>query len=201
MHNLTQEFINAFGTNTLPDTLIALIAFEEQYGGSSYSQHFYLRTDTERTPGFGQYSLAEEYFNRVLVFANADGTGSQYAFWINQPGCALEEAPIILLGSEGHIQVMAENILALLQLLSFGSETMDGTFRKDLHKFKEPENAVIFRNWMKNKLNIDPIKISTVNTSKEVNDIIKRAIDKYDKSFKNWMQTLPPQYPGAIDFS
>jgi hypothetical protein len=122
MEELKKEYKKVFGKYEIPETLQKLIDLEEEYEGETYSECFYLCTDLDKTPDMGQYSLDEEYFERLLVFANADGTGAKYAFWVNEIGISLEEVPIIVIGSEGHIQVIAKNIKELIKLLSFGPE-------------------------------------------------------------------------------
>ena len=144
--------------------------------------------------------MDEEYFERLIIFANADGTGAKYAFWVNNIEKSLEESPIIVIGSEGHIQVVAKNIKELLQLLSFGPEGMDGSFYKDLDDFEEPENASEFREWMKSELNIQPIKDIDVEDSEEVNDIINQAVKEFGDPFREWMMSLNPQYASFDEY-
>lgn len=200
MNEIRLEYKTVFGKYRIPETLNKLLDFEEQYGSETYSENFYLCTDLDKTPDRGQYSLDEEYFERLIIFANADGTGAKYAFWVNNVEKSLEESPIIVIGSEGHIQVVAKNIKELLQLLSFGPEGMDGSFYKDLDDFEEPENASEFREWMKSELNIQPIKDIDVEDSEEVNDIINQAVKEFGEPFREWMMSLNPQYASFDEY-
>ena len=200
MNKIRLEYKAVFGKYQIPEALNKLIDFEEQYGSETYCESFYLCTDLDKTPDSGQYSLDEEYFERLIIFANADGTGAKYAFWVNNIEKSLEESPIIVIGSEGHIQVVAKNIKELLQLLSFGPEGMDGSFYKDLDDFEEPENASEFREWMKSELNIQPIKDIDVEDSEEVNDIINQAVKEFGDPFREWMMSLNPQYASFDEY-
>lgn len=200
MNEIRLEYKTVFGKYQIPETLNKLIDYEEHYGSEIYSESFYLCTDLDKTPDRGQYSLDEEYFERLIIFANADGTGARYAFWVNNVDKSLEEAPIIVIGSEGHIQVVAKNIKELLQILSFGPEGMDGSFYKDLDDFEEPENAHHYREWMKRELNLQPIKNIEVEESDEVNVLIDNAVKKFGEPFKKWMMSLKPQYASFDEY-
>jgi len=49
-----------------------------------------------------------------------DGTGGYAALWLTLPGKALEEQPVVFLGSEGEIGVVAANLDEYLWLLAAG---------------------------------------------------------------------------------
>lgn len=194
MDELKEKYKQNFGKYKIPKTLEKLMLFEDEFGAESYSECFYLCSDVYREPDMGQYSLDDAYFERLIEFANADGTGSKYYFWVNEKDIELENAPIVVIGSEGHTQIIAKNIKELLQLLSFGPEIMDGTFYRDDEYFEDMENSEEFREWMKNELNVNPIKDYLEKESKEVNQIIKGALEAFAAPFKNWMTSLTPQY-------
>lgn len=190
--SVKEEYKNNFGAYKIPETLQKLMAFEAEYGEESFSECFYLGSEVYKEPDMGQYSLDVDYFERLIEFATADGTGGTYCFWISEVNTELENAPIVFMGSEGHIQIIAKNIKELLQLLSFGPEIMDGEFYKELEDFEEPENTEEYRIWLKEELGITPIK--NLEGNKEVNTIIKKAIEEYEKPFKKWIKSLTPQY-------
>ncbi len=200
MKELKKTYKKNFGNYKIPKTLKKLMAFEEEYGAEEYSESFYLCSDSYKDPDMGQYSLDDEYFERLIEFANADGTGAKYCFWVNETGIELENAPIVVIGSEGHIQIIAKNLKELLQLLSFGPETMDGQFYRDNEWFEDMEHADTFRKWMNKKLDIKPIKDFMVADSEEVNKIVKNAVESYAEPFKNWMMSLKPQYSPFEDY-
>jgi hypothetical protein len=65
-----------------------------------------------------------------------DGSGGLAVFWIRTPGDAIETHPIVFLGSEGEVQVIARDLRDYLWLLANGVgplETVDG-----LHRVPEP---------------------------------------------------------------
>lgn len=200
MKKIRKQYKEAFGSYQIPEALDKLVDFEEQYGAETYSEHFSLCTDLDKTPDMGQYSLDEEYFERLMVFAYADGDGGRYAFWAHEIGIPLEEAPIIVISSDGPVKVIAENIGQLIKLLSFGPAPIEGMFFRDADDFIEPENADTFRKWMTTTLNIQPIKNLQIAYNDEVNGIVDEAVKKYGNSFKEWMMTLNPQYESFDEY-
>ncbi len=193
LQKLFSEYENVFGNNKTPETLKKLMAFDTDHQ-HDYNWGFELCTDVNKEPDRGQYSLDEEYFQKLVIFARADGTGSHYALWLDQTETSFENAPVIFLGSEGDIRIIASNIRELLVLLSFGPETLDGHFYKDLDEYDDPVHANAFRTWMKQELNIHPIQNLHVETSEEIEAITRIANEKYKQKFAGWMRSLKPQY-------
>jgi hypothetical protein len=193
------EYKRIFGKNHIPKALEKLIHFEQKHK-DNYSWGFELCTDLDKEPDQGQYSLDEAYFERLMIFARADGSGSHYAFWQDQPENSLENAPVIFIGSEGEIKIIASNIRELLVLLSFGPEISGGTFYKDLKEYEDPKAANTFREWVKKELDIQLIKNINVENSKEIEEIISNAKKVYKKQFTEWMNSLNPQYSKFSDY-
>lgn len=70
-----------------------------------------------------------------------DGTGGLAAFWLRVPGAAIEAQPIVFLGSEGELSVIARNLADYLWLLANGVgplETVDG-----MHRIPVPIPALV----------------------------------------------------------
>lgn len=203
MEKLKNEYKKAFGKYQIPETLQQLMDFESKIERAYYSEGFELRVDDSDKTARWHHSLDKEYFERLMVFAMADHSGSDYAFWVSEVGMSLEEAPIILIGSEGDLVVVAKNIKELLKLLSFGPEICTDKFYILIEDYEAPENAAIFRQWMVNKMNVQPIDQSKVAISKEddeimvseeVDNIMKAADKAYGEPFRAWMMTLTPQH-------
>ncbi|MEV1154802.1 SMI1/KNR4 family protein [Micromonospora chokoriensis] len=61
-----------------------------------------------------------------------DGSGGLAAFWIRDAGAAVETQPVVFLGSEGELKVIARDLGDYLWLLANGVgplETVDGVYR------------------------------------------------------------------------
>ncbi|MGW4463001.1 SMI1/KNR4 family protein [Micromonospora sp. NPDC004704] len=70
-----------------------------------------------------------------------DGSGGLVAFWTRTPGDAIENAPIVFLGAEGEVHVIARDLGDYLWLLANGVgplETVDG-----LHRVPEPIQELV----------------------------------------------------------
>lgn len=119
-----QELTHYFSPLTVPPALLALAAFEREVADRQYfAEGFEITTDAEKH-GLRTWSEDSQFLSALWVFAQADGTGSQYAFWVPDGATSLAVAPIVVFGSEGGVHVVAENLAALLQILSFDCEPM-----------------------------------------------------------------------------
>ncbi len=191
------------------DYFSELVKFNEQYGGETYAQSFCIVEDEEDyfETWLDEVSeeKAKEYSDALEIFASADGTGAHYAFWFTDGNTDKNKAPIIYYGSEGDIIVVAENIKDLIKMLSFGTECMDGSFchyiddeasyYKGFLDFMP--NHLIFREWMKNTLNIEPVNLDGLinddeGYSEEVEKLQKKAEKKIKKAFDKWQYQFYP---------
>jgi len=204
-----ENFKKKFSPHPLPNTLVELIKFIDQYKGESFADSFYLNDDIEEDffeswldNGETDAEKRKEYAEHMLVFANADGTGSSYAMWIQEGNTNLEEAPIIFYGSEGEIEIVAQNLKELIKILSWGTEAIgfyhyadnddddeDYDYYKQFLEYRP--NFLKFRKWMKETLAIEPVNIDELianeaDESEEVKKIVRDAKKKYQKAFDNW---------------
>ena len=147
MANLKQQYQKNFGSYAIPETLEKLMVFDSKHELDSCADSFCLCTEIDKTPDLGQYSLDDEYFERLLIFANADGSGSKYCFWVNEPGIELENAPIVVIGSEGDFYITSKNLKELICQLSFGPEHSGGSWWREVDvvdeddEYEFPENS------------------------------------------------------------
>ncbi|MGC5021457.1 SMI1/KNR4 family protein [Micromonospora sp. DT47] len=56
-----------------------------------------------------------------------DGTGGLAAFWLAHPGEPVERQPVVFLGSEGEVSVVARDLAAYLWLLAGGFGPLEAT--------------------------------------------------------------------------
>lgn len=208
--NLETVYPTVFGEYEIPDTLKKLMQFSEKWDDDFFSEGFVLKAELIKRPDSGQWSLDDEYFERLLIFARADGTGSSYAFWVSERGISLENAPIILIGSEGDICIVAKNIKGLLKILTLDVEPVAFddrcNFGRLLEVYEASAYAPQFKRWLLDAFNIQPVKTQIdkhgeYEDSDEVNAIIKEANDLYQKPFETWMNSLNAQYPITFSFN
>ncbi len=198
---MINEYKKYFNGYEIPSSLIALIDFSKEIENESYAESFYLHADEDIfTYWLGKVCSEEEvqeYSRHIFKFANADGTGGFYAFWVKDDISNLEEAPVICYGSEGEVKIVAKNIKGLIKLLSYGPEGMDGNYAfscsDDYDEFLEYHpNFFTFRSWIKDELGIEPIKEWQVTESKEVNTLIEEANAMYKDDFDAWQYQFYP---------
>lgn len=92
-----------------------LMELQERLGGEFISDGFELVEFGEPLHG---WSDAPEFVDGFLSFANANGSGSLYAFWRIDGRADLAALPIAVFGDEGGIHLIALNLRDLLRQLA-----------------------------------------------------------------------------------
>ncbi|WP_343617676.1 hypothetical protein [Flavobacterium sp.] len=178
-----EEFTPQFGSYKLPDDLVKLYQFQQEYGSETYSECFGLLVTNDKT-GIKTWSEEEEFYNSFIEFAGANGSGSSYAYWLIDDD--LNYCPIVVFGDEGGIHVVAENIRKLIHLLTLDTEiSVDfdyAYFYKDDEYYSENENKEVFHEWVKKEFNLDPIE-----TNEEADVIVDEAKEKYKKKLNDFL--------------
>lgn len=65
-----------------------------------------------------------EFLSRLLPFAQANGSGSTYAFWRADDETDVARSPIVVFGDEGGQHIIARDFTDFLRLLGFDAEIM-----------------------------------------------------------------------------
>ena len=173
-----EEFKSNFNSYELASEFIKLKYFQDDYSG--YSQGFFLLADDKI--GVKTWSENKDFLDRLMPFAQANGTGSTYGIWNDGTNRKLNELPVIVFGDEGGVHIVAENILQLMQLLTFDIEIVvdfdKAFFCKDEDDYEESEDGLVYKNWLKENFNLDP--------TSEPNEIIANAQRKYKVKFDTW---------------
>ena len=129
------------------------------------------------------WSDEREFLARLTPFAQATGSGSIHALWLHRDGVSLSEAPVAVLGDERGIHVVAKNLLALLQILSFDVEPMidwDSVsfYKPDDHEPSDRANE--YAKWLASELGLAPIADALVTGGQQEH---KAAFDRWVKQF------------------
>ncbi|MCQ4140620.1 hypothetical protein [Chryseobacterium sp. EO14] len=174
------EFKRNFVGFELPKELILLNEFDNNVS-DYYSEGFELALDDKS--GIATWSENKDFLDRLMPFAQANASGSIYALWDDGENKELVNLPVVVFGDEGGYHVVAENIIGLLQLLTFDTEISvdydEVYFYKDEEDYEESHNLSLYKNWLKENLNLEPIE----NTE----EIIEKAQQKYKSKFDNWV--------------
>jgi hypothetical protein len=172
------EFKQNFGDYDLTNELIQLKYFQDSH--PDYSQGFYLLFDDKT--GIKTWSDNKDFLERLMPFAQANGTGSTCGIWNDGTNRKLDELPVIVFGDEGGVHIVAENILQLMQILTFDVEIMvdfgKAYFYKDEDDYEESEDNSKYKSWLKENFNLEPIS--------KPNEIIENAQGKYKTAFDKW---------------
>ncbi|MNY33606.1 hypothetical protein D3C86_1678910 [compost metagenome] len=132
--------------------------------------------------GISSWSEDPAFLERILPFAQANGSGSIYAFW-KHGSEDLSHYPVVVFGDEGGVHVVAENFREFLRLLTYDTEISvdfdEVYFYKD-DDYEESEDHEAYMDWLKEKVNLD------VEADPEA--IITSAQQKYKSDFDAWFQ-------------
>jgi hypothetical protein len=178
-----QAFKQNLGISKLPTALEKLFQFQsEQSDFECYSQGFGVLIDDKS--GIKSWSEDETFLERLHPFAQANGSGSTYAFWDKDVSGDLNGLPIVVFGDEGGVHVVADNLLVLMQMLLFDSEISvdfdEAYFYKDEDDYEESEDHQTYKKWLKKEFNLDPVE--------DPDTLIQKAQENYKKDFEQWFK-------------
>lgn len=187
------EWKALFLPHDVPHKLLKLIEFDRipsKIGTNGFfSNGFEFSMDTEKV-GLRTYSENTEFLSSIIEFGDSDGTGSTYAFWRPNKDFSLDDCPIIWLGSEGDVEVVALHFDDFLRLLTTDEISAGtGDFVEPLpksHYYGKSPRADEYRDWLKKEFGLDPV-ISD-------REIALPAKAKYGQLFKEWFSHYCPDY-------
>lgn len=151
----------------IPKKLVALIDFNNKASKkNSFTMGFKFYVDRDRKL-LKKYSQDEEFLNSIFEFSTVSATdedGCQYeaiyAFLLIDKKHSLDDSPIIIIGDDGGIHIIASNFDELLILLAFDSVPIvswDYAFF-----YKEPDDPESpakreYYDWLKERYVLNPI--------------------------------------------
>lgn len=176
------EYSRNFTGFEMPRILKQLVEFDNSLPpGEAFSQGFEFGNYEDKL-GVKTYSAEPDFYNNLIEFAWATAGGSTYAFWIRNDNKNLEHAPIVVFGGEGGVHVVAVNLLALLQILTFDTEPMVSWDRVYYYKSEDDEPSERHNNytaWLAKHFGIEKTNNADV--------IVADAQRKYQEEFRAWM--------------
>jgi hypothetical protein len=176
------ELTKVFGNITIPCILTELLNFNNTVSKDDwFSDGFEFSVDEENYM-FKTYSEEEEFLNSLIQFAQADGTGSTYAFWMKDKNKNLDNVPIVAFGGEGGYHIVAENIKDLFRVLTYDVEpTIDWDsiyYYRDEENHEPSKYIDQYRNWL--------LENHQINSTKNADKIVQKAQGKFQEEFKEW---------------
>lgn len=174
-----EEFAKNFPGHAVPPELAKLLVFQNETGFETYSDGFGLYVDDKS--GLRSWSDKPEFLDGLLPFAQATGGGSFYALWLDGTGKSLSETPVVACGDEGGMHVIANDVRALMQLLTFDVEPMIEHDAITFYRAKDyaPRPAhTKFVDWLKSELGLDRID--------QADRLVAAAQERHGAAFAAW---------------
>lgn len=174
---------------TLPELFGDFEQFATEY--SDFAEGVYLHADFDKEgTKLAVQNNSDEFVERIHIFANANGSGSEYAFWQHTDDTSLENAPIVVLGDEGGIHVVAQNFKEWLSLLTLDCEITalpdDAYFyqmtdkEKAEYNWQPSEYAGAYQEWASGEQGLGNVDVERANM------IIQNAQARYGDEFSVW---------------
>ncbi|WP_329155757.1 hypothetical protein OHA63_12365 [Streptomyces anulatus] len=163
-------------------------------------------------PGFELIAFGEDdggypqLSDRIRPFARATGSGSTYAIWLLDDRADLATLPVLLLGDEGGVHVVARELPELLRVLASGRSPMcdwDGVDYYDEREEEDgneggvdeghgydpcPENPA-FRAWLRDRFGLE--------AAEDPNTVVRAAGAELGDAFAAWIGPLIPDAVAA----
>ncbi len=186
-----QEFTALFKGHTIPKELKSLVELQlSESIPSYYSNAIYLTSD--ETSLIENISVQEEFVKSFIPFAEANSTGSIYAFWINnKENVDLTNSPIVVFGDEGGVFIVTKNIKELLQIAAYDVEPL--VFEEEFYfqdkealeedgEFDATEFNSEYLEWLRNDAKLKPIL-----TIDDIDAIVEVAQTTYQADLEDFL--------------
>lgn len=175
----SNTFKQNLGISQLPVELEKLIEFQnERSGFEEYAQGFGLLIDDKS--GISSWSGDPAFLEQILPFAQANGSGSIYAFW-RHGSEEVSNYPVLVFGDEGGVHVVAGNFREFLKLLAYDTEISvdfdEAYFYKDEDDDEESEDHQAYLDWLKEHVHLE---------AEDPDRVIAAAQEKYKPDFDTW---------------
>lgn len=128
--------------------------------------------------------------DRLRTFALADGSGSAYAVWLLDDRGDLATLPVVFLGDEGGINLVARDIREFLRVLASGWEPWGSWERLEYVDEREEENGgpcpgnAEFRAWLRRHFGLE--------AAEDPNEIVAATETELWDRFAAWIGPLHP---------
>ncbi|MEV0369586.1 hypothetical protein AB0I10_07140 [Streptomyces sp. NPDC050636] len=128
-----------------------------------------------------------ELIHRLIPFAQANGSGSLYALWRLDDRPDLATLPIVVLGDEGGIHLVARDLPELFQIIGYDSEIWvdweDAGFGRD-DDYEPSACHEEYVSWLKEHFGLAP--------ADHPNAVMEAAQAEFGERFLSWVAPLIP---------
>lgn len=150
--------------------------FEDRLGPVYYSEGFEL-CEYGGDAGLHTWSEDAEFLSRFIPFAQANGTGSHYALWRCDDRAELAASPVVFVGDEGDLYVIARDLRELFRLLAVDSEPVSEGFLDPDIVEEHSEGHTEFLAWLDRTFGLGP---------PEDPNALWEARKEHDDRFRAW---------------
>ncbi|MEW2069369.1 hypothetical protein [Streptomyces sp. NPDC007346] len=160
-------------------------------------QKFDRGVDDYYAPGFELIPFGEDdggypqLSGRIRPFAQANGSGSTYAIWLRDDRADLATLPVLFLGDDGGVHVVARDLPELLRVVAAGWSPMCGWDGLDYYDERGDDDGwdpcpanPAFRTWLRERLGLD--------AAEDPNEIVRAAGAELWDPFAAWVGPLIP---------
>jgi predicted DNA-binding WGR domain protein len=176
--SVAPELIKRFAPHAPPQELVKLHPFDRRHS-EEYSRGFALSLSGKAY----LWSKKREFKKRIVIFATT-GAGTDYALWV-QPGESLSQAPVVVFGGEGGTHVIAEDLKALLRLLTVDCEVSVDWDEAHFYRGEDWDRSELhsdYKKWLKSNFGLTPVS--------KPDTLTKKAQKKWGKRYADWVTPL-----------
>ncbi|MFB7241740.1 hypothetical protein CW362_00535 [Streptomyces populi] len=150
--------------------------FQDRLGPVFYSEGFEL-VEYDGDAGLHTWSEDPAFLSRFVPFAKANSTGSDYALWRCDDRTELATLPVVFVGDEGDLCVIARDLKELFRLLAIDSEPVPEGFPAPGGVEEHSEGHAEFVAWLDETFGLGPA---------EDPEALREARKEYDDRFRAW---------------
>ncbi|GAA3586408.1 hypothetical protein GCM10022419_080710 [Nonomuraea rosea] len=158
--------------------------FDDRIGPVYYSEGFELLEYGEDAD-LDTWSEHPEFLSRFIPFARATRSGSNYALWRCDDRTELAALPVVLVGDEGDLCVVARSLPELFQLLAIDSEPTSRGFPDPVSVEEYSDGHQEFLIWLDQNFGLGP---------PEDLDAFWAERKECDERFKTWVSRFVELY-------
>ncbi|MFF3891316.1 hypothetical protein [Streptomyces sp. NPDC001914] len=150
--------------------------FQDRLGPAFYSEGFEL-VEYEGDAGLHTWSEDPGFLSRFIPFAKANGSGSDYALWRCDDRTDLATLPVVFVGDEGDLYVIARDLRELFRLLTIDREPVSEGFFGYGAVEEHSQGHAEFVAWLDRTFGLHP---------PEDPDALWNARKEHDDRFRAW---------------
>lgn len=128
------------------------------------------------------WSKDPEFLGRLIPFAQANGSGSFYAFWRVDDRAELGTLPVVVFGDEGGQYVVARDVREFLRLLALDTEVTvafdEAYFYLDPDEDEHSDGHEAYVAWLGERFGL--------TVPEDADAVVAAAEAKYGKRFAEW---------------